>query len=448
MEAPAGRAPVTVPASGGSRVFPSPWLAPLVALVLPLHVLFGSYAWSWLALLFLAWMVERRTLLAARPGCARSLPARLSLGEPESVAITLDNAAAFPVWLRVRDDLPPALSADKQELSAAVPAGGRARVTYEIRPGRRGRHRFGELHVTLRRRFGLCEGLFTYPLVDDVHVYPNTRTNRRYSLAAQLGHLRSLGIYSQRRPGAGGEFEHLREYVTGDPYRDIDWKATAKRLRPVLRVHGEERSQTVLVAVDVGRMMATALTDLTKLDHALQASLLLTHVALRAGDRVGLVLFADDVRAYVPPMRGPSQYRRVLAALHDVEASPTYVDFRRFSEFVLGRMSRRCLIVIFSDLLDESQAGPIGREVGRLRRRHLPVCVTMEDPVPRELSRVAPGSEKEAFARAAAADLLVEREAIKVRLGKAGIGLLEAPAGELAIASVNRYLDIKRRRAL
>jgi uncharacterized protein (DUF58 family) len=260
--------------------------------------------------------------------------------------------------------------------------------------------------------------------------------------------LHSVGVRTVRRGGGGGEFEQLREYVSGDSLREIDWKATAKRNRPVTRVHGQEQSQTVLIALDAGRMMATKLDELAKLDHAIHAALLLAYVALRSGDKVGVVVFADDVLTFVPPNRGRNQYRRILEALATVEASPSYVDFRRLSAFVRARVPRRALLVVFSDLLDDSQALPLAEQAAALRAKHLPLCVTMNDPVADALAFAPATTAQDVYRRAAAAALLEDRDAIRVHLRKSGVGLVEAPAAELAVATVNRYLDIKSRHAL
>ncbi len=251
-----------------------------------------------------------------------------------------------------------------------------------------------------------------------------------------------------RLSGGGGEFEQLREYVAGDAYRDLDWKSTAKRRRPVTRVYEQERSQNVVLMIDAGRMMAPRLGEISKLDHAINAALLLSWVALRKGDRVGLLVFADVVQTFVPPGRGPAQYRRLLDALYRVEAHDTYVDFRRLVEFIQVRVPRRSLLVLFSDLLDDAQATPLVEHATLLRRKHLPVCVTMKDAVAERIAEASVGTVEQAYRRAAAADLLAERSGIKARLLKAAVGLVETPPGELAVATVNRYLDIKARRAL
>jgi uncharacterized protein (DUF58 family) len=255
-------------------------------------------------------------------------------------------------------------------------------------------------------------------------------------------------VHSRRQHGGSGQFEELREYVPGDPFRALDWKASAKRRHPITRVLGREENQTVLLAIDAGRLMAARLDDFTKLDHAINAALMLAWVALRAADRVGLLVFADQVSVFVPPGQGNAQYGRILDAVFAVEAQPTYVDFKRLAQFVRTRVPRRALFVMFSDLLDDSQALPLVAAAPQLRGKHVPLCVTLSDPSALAFARAGVSSSEDAYRRAAAADVLAERAGAKLRLSKAGIGLVEAPAGELAIATVNRYLELKQRQAL
>ena len=413
----------------------------------PAGLLFGL---GYTALLALAAVYEARVLAGALPALARRVEPRLLVGVENQVVLRIQNQTGLNLRATVRDDFPDAFEPDPDAVEApiALAPHARAELRYRVTPKERGRYHFGALHVRLEGLFALGAAIATLPAREAVRVFPNLRGPKRYELAARLGSLHSVGVRTVRRAGGGGEFEQLREYVSGDSLREIDWKATAKRNRPVTRVHGQEQSQTVLIALDAGRMMATKLDELTKLDHAIHAALLLAYVALRSGDRVGVVVFADDVLTFVPPNRGRNQYRRILEALATVEASPSYVDFRRLSAFVRARVPRRALLVVFSDLLDDSQALPLAEQAAALRAKHLPLCVTMNDPVADALAFAPATSAQDVYRRAAAAALLEDRDAIRVHLRKAGVGLIEAPAAELAVATVNRYLDIKSRHAL
>jgi uncharacterized protein (DUF58 family) len=433
---------------------PGSRLAALAVLALPVALMDGGTglgigaAMTFDAALLLGAVLEARGLRRRPLTVERTMDARLVVGLDNRVTLRLHNRSPALLRVVVRDDLPPGWEGQPDELRVDLPAWARREVTYTVRPPRRGLHRFGDLHVRMEGRGRLGAAVVRVAADHESRVYPNILGPARYELLARLGDLRQAGFRSVRALGGGGEFEQLREYVPSDSYRDLDWKATAKRHRPVTRVHQQERSQRVLLCIDAGRMMAMGMGDLTKLDHTVNAALLLAHVALRNGDRVGLVVFADTVRAFVPPRAGPAQYRRILEALFAVEAAETFVDFRRFVEFIQVRVPRRSLLVMFSDLLDEAHAMPLAEHAAMLRRKHLPVCVTMDDPVARGLADAEAPSVDGAYRRAAAADLLADREVVKAHLLKSGVQLVEAPSGELAVETVNRYLELKGRRLL
>jgi len=443
-------------AKGGSKrkMIPGSRLPALAAGGLPLAFFDGGTGMGLgAAILFDAALVagaaiEARGLSRRAPEIERRMDTRLIVGVENTITIRLRNPSDKPIRVRVRDDLPPGWEAEPGELSIDLPGHARRELTYVVVPPKRGKFAFGDLHLRLEGSARLGASIVSVSAGQDARVFPNVLGPRRYELAARLGDLASVGFRSIRQSGGGGEFEQLREYVSGDAYRDLDWKSTAKRQRPVTRVFEQERSQTVLIAIDAGRMMATKLGRISKLDHSINAALLLAWVALRKGDRVGLVVFGDHVHGFVPPGKGQAQYRKLLDALYAAEAEETFVDFRRLVEFVQIRQRKRALLVLFSDLLDEAHAMPLAEHAALLRRRHLPVCVTMHDPVAERLADAAVEDARGAYERAAAADLLAEREHVKAHLSKSGVSLVEAPPGELAVATVNRYLEIKARRAL
>lgn len=419
-----------------------------VALVTGGHVIGAAAALAFDGLLVLGSWLEARSLRKKVPVVERKMAPRLIVGIPNRITLSLHNQGPSPVRVAVRDDLPAGWVADPDELIVELPPWARREAAYSVVPPRRGSFSFGDLHLRLEGPTRLGALVARAGSAGAVRVYPNVLGPRRYELAARLGDLARLGFRSVRTAGGGGEFAHLREYVSGDPYRDLDWKATAKRHKPITRVLAQERAQNVLLCIDAGRMMAARLGAVSKLDHAIDAALLCAWVALRQGDRVGLCVFADEVTSFVPPGRGPGQYRRLLEAAHDVEPRLAFVDFRRLVEVVRVRLPRRSLVVVFTDLLDEDHAQPLVDSAALLRARHLPVCVTMRDEVVTALARAPAPLDEMVYQRAAAADLLIERELLKARLQKVGVGIVEAPAGSLSVATVNRYLEIKARRAL
>jgi len=432
------------------RFVPGPRLAWTLFLIAPLWLC--SEPWRTLAIGFdlgvvaLAWL-ESRLLRARFPELARTLPARLSIGPDDAniVALELRNCSTLRLRGSIRDGAPEGFVCTPAELRFDLPGLAQQRLAYTVDVRRRGRYRFNALHLRLEGPLGLGAVIALQPTAAGTSAYPSPRGPLRYEVALRRGALSGLGIRRARRPGGAGELDQLREYVPGDALRDLAWKASAKRLHPITRVHGQEQSQTVLIALDAGRLMAAPLAGLCKLDHAIHAALLVAWVALRAGDRVGLVVFERDVLQFVPPAHGQAQYRRILESVYAAEASDAYVDFRALASFVRRSVPRRSLLLVFSDLLDESQALPLAAELPKLRPKHLPLCVTLNDPTTVQLASAPVHSIDHVYRRAAASDLVAERALIKRQLTRAGVQVLEASARDLSAETVNRYLEIKQR---
>jgi uncharacterized protein (DUF58 family) len=227
--------------------------------------------------------------------------------------------------------------------------------------------------------------------------------------------------------------------------RDVDWKATARRTRPVTRVMEAERSQTVLIGVDAGRSMAAQVDGLTKLDHAVNAALFLAFVAIRNGDRVGLVVFADGIKSYLAPAAGRAHYRKIVDALYGAKPHLTYVDYLAMFKELNVRLLKRSLLCVFTDFIDEDQAATMVDPMRRLARRHVPLCLSVKDSALQRLLATPPPDAETAFQHAVASELLMDREAMKRKVGRDGVTVVDVEASELSIAAVNKYLEVKGR---
>jgi uncharacterized protein (DUF58 family) len=408
--------------------------------------------WSWVLLLdaFLVALAAIDALLA-RTGALeawRTLPPRLSVGVANKVQLHLVNRGQRALKLALRDDVPAEFTAEPQQLELVAPAGSRIELDYRATPTRRGKHHFGDLHVRVRGPLGLVWHERRFSAAAAVAVYPDLRGASRLLLSGAAIDLVNLGLRQLRRDGRGSEFARLRDYAQGDPVREVDWKATARRGKPVTRVMESERSQSVLICVDAGRSMAARVDGLTKLDHAVNAALYLAFVALREGDRVGLAIFADEVKAYLAPAAGRTQYRKIVDALYSAKPALTYVDYLALFKELNVRLNRRSLLCLFTDLLDEEQASTLALPFRRLAHRHLPICLSVQDTALEALLRTPPPSPEEAYQQAVASELLTEREQLKAAIGQEGVQMIDVHPEQLSLAAVNRYLDIKARGAL
>jgi uncharacterized protein (DUF58 family) len=278
-----------------------------------------------------------------------------------------------------------------------------------------------------------------------VRVYPDITAVHKYALLARKGMLFELGIRQVRLAGRGTEFESLRDYLPGDTYRDVDWKATARRNRPVVRTYEVERSQTVVLAVDAGRLMTPVVEGMSKLDRAVNAALLLAYLGIEAEDQVGLLVFARDVQAYLPPRKGRRQFGAILEALYSVEGRVEEPDYARALRFLASKLGKRSLVVLWTDLAGTDPSRRLLGVLDTLTPRHLPLVVTQRNRFLEQLASGAPAGEEAVFESAVAEGVLRDKDAALRTLTSQGSLALDVFPEDLSVASVNRYLSIKAR---
>jgi uncharacterized protein (DUF58 family) len=390
-------------------------------------------------------LLDRRLAQRVRIEVGRHPKGRLHLGAHNRVVVRLKNLLPRSARLALRDDAPHGFEVEGERLELTLDPFAVVTREYTARPSKRGRFQFGDVYVRAFGPLGLCAVERRFPCALEARVYPDMRGASRLLLATAARDLQSLGLRQLRRDGAGSEIARLREYVQGDSLRDVDWKATARRSKPVTRVHETERSQTLILCVDAGRTMAAQVDAHTRLDYAVNAALFLAFVAIGNGDRVGVVVFADGVRSFLPPAAGRSQYRRIVDTLYGAEAALTFVDYHALFRELSMRAVKRSLVAIFTDLIDEEQARSLVAPLHRMARRHVPLCITLRDQGIESLIRQRPQQPEDAFRQAAALELLEEREGLKSLIARDGVQLVDAAPKDLTVAAVNRYLEVKRR---
>lgn len=379
----------------------------------------------------------------------RTLPPRLQVGVVNRIAVEAVNSGGRAALVQVKDDVPADFTAEPELLSHRVSAQSRARMHYRATPNKRGKFEFGDVHVRVRGPFGFMWHERVVPAKTTVSVFPDMRGASRLLLADAALDMVNLGLRMLRRDGRGSEFARLRDYAQGDSVREVDWKATARRSRPVTRVMESERSQTILIGVDAGRSMAAQVEGLTKLDHAVNAALFLAFVAIRNGDRVGLVVFADGVKHYLAPNAGRAQYRKIVDALYSARPHLTYVDYLALFKELNVRLLRRSLLCVFTDFIDEDQAATMVDPLRRLARRHVPLCLSVKDTALATLLSTPPPDAETAFQHSVASELLLEREQMKRRIAQGNVvQMIDVNPDELSLAAVNKYLEIKARGTL
>jgi len=370
---------------------------------------------------------------------------KLSLGAENRIEIRVRNRGPLAQALIVKDDPPPAFVTERRVFSLNVAPYAQGAVAYHTRPLARGRYAFGSLHVRGRSRLGLSYWQRRFPAPAEVAVYPNLLEVRRYQLLARADRLRQGGFRLLRRLGERTEFESLREYTPDDEYRSIDWKATARRRRPISRQYELERSQTVILMIDAGRMMSTLVGDLSRLDYALNAALMFAYVAIERDDAVGLIAFSDEVKAFVPPRKGHRQVGLITEALYDLQPALVEPDYAEAFMTLSARARKRALVVCFTDLVDVDASSRLLGHLTALAPHHLPLLITLRDRELLQAAQRAPMDVTETYQRALAAQVLQDRETALAVLRQRGVMVLDALPEQLTVAAVNEYLGLKAR---
>ena len=423
----------------------------LAAALVPSALAVASPTFGWLALALDVAVVALCAVDFLRAPRASDVEARrevepiLRSGVDNAVHLELTCRRDAPVRGELRDECPVEVEVHGHRQHFSLAPGPRpARLTYTVRPPVRGDLRFGDLHVRLMGPLGLCARQVRLPAAQTVKVYPDLTALTKEALElARASEAPAERV--QRRPGEGREFESLREYRNGDDYRTIDWKASARRARTMVRVYQPERNQPVLLLLDCGRHMAGKVDGRRKLDHAVDAALRMAKVGLDAGDLVGVLAFASDVRAYLPPRKGREHLRLLTEALYRAEAALEESDYGRAYDFAFARSSRRSLVVLFTDLVDPDASGTLVARTLMLRPRHLPVVASLLDEDLQAAATGVPHTPQDAYTRQAAARLEDEYRRTAVTLRDSGVLVVRAPARGFGAAAINTYLHVKAR---
>jgi uncharacterized protein (DUF58 family) len=417
-----------------------------------------SLAWNFPGLTYAVFILDTLLIAAAvtdyflsrklldEVGFRREFDKRFAIGDATRVSVMVDNDSPQRLRLKIKDEYPPdMLLQETRETDVTLGPFATAEFFYHIKPNKRGSYEFGRIAVRYLSRFGLvwCQASIGEP--QRVKVYPNMRRAREMELKA-LGARSFLAIQRRAvRRGEGREFESMRDYVRGDELRHISWTATARRSKLTTRQYQIERDQTVIIALDAGRLMTGRIGDETKFDTAIHASLALMSACARAGDNCGLVVFGRRVRKYLPPKRGIEHIDAVLEALYDLEPELIEPSYARGFQFIASNLKKRSFVVILTDLVDKDSSKELITSLRLLRPRHLPLVVTIGDRDLNTLVSRQPADIKEVFTQSAAEEIIHGRESALRLVETLGGLALDVTAQTLAPKLLETYLKVKER---
>ncbi len=400
-------------------------------------------------ILALLLVIDQATLLGnADLRATRLMQKTASIGKPHSARITLMNYSKRSWHVHVKDDYVQELNPAPSIHLVDIKSRQSIELEYTMRPTKRGVYQFENIYL---RRFSLLRFWSRYQTIKvpgELHVYPDMQQLAEYAILARTNRLSLIGVRRTRRVGQDNNFERLRDYNQDDNFKHIDWRSTGRRNKLTVKQFQSDQSQRVMFLLDCGRMMTNEHNDLSMVDHALNAILMLSYVALAQGDSVGMMAFSNQVHSFVPMRSGKSQMNRLIHAGFDrfPEFVPTRFD-QAFLHFT-NNCRRRSMVFLITNVVDEVSAGEVSNYLSSLTRSHLPVLALMRDYRVFNSADNPDENEEVLYRSAAAANILLWRADIIRKMQRSGILAIDAFPEELTSPMVNQYLEAKAKHLL
>jgi uncharacterized protein (DUF58 family) len=403
-----------------------------------------------LVFLLIAVIVDTVFLYSKKEGITaqREVPERFSNGDQNKVLLYFTNQFSFNTQLTVIDELPPQFQARDWKRRFPVKAGEQMALQYEVEPKERGEYHFGNtnvqvsgvLHLVKRRYF------FIHPQV--VKVYPSFVQMRRFQLMAVSNTVQQSGVKRVRKLGHSLEFEQIKEYVMGDDYRTINWKATARRGDFMVNNYTDERSQPIYCLISKGRVMKMPFEGMTLLDYAINASLVISNIALQKQDKAGLIAFGKTLDTFLPADKKPTQINAIMEALYRQQTDFSEPDFEKLFSAVRNRITHRSLLILFTNFETYESLERELPNLKRLAHYHLLMVVFFENTELRQLTEGKAQTTEDIYIKTIAEKYRNEKKLIVKELRANGILSVLTTPEQLSIKLLNKYLELKNRQRI
>ena len=423
--------------------------AMLVTIVLALGQVWSPlfYVGASLLVLFGLLLVADIVLLWTRRGftATRQCSSRFSNGDDNPVSLQVENNYPFAIKLNIIDEIPYIFQRRDLDFTMRLQAGEKGTVDYTLRPTKRGVYGFGYIRGFVSSPIGLVQRRFTCDKPTDVAVYPSYLMLNKYEFLALSHNLTEMGIKRIRRVGNNTEFEQIKSYVQGDDYHHINWTASARTHQLMVNVYTDERSQQIINVIDKGRIMQQAFGGMTILDYAINASLVLSYVALHRDDKAGIITFAEKLGDFVKPDRSPTQMNDILECLYRQTTDFAESDYSSLVVNVNHLVGRRSLLVLYTNFFDYTSMLRQLPYLRQLNSRHRLLVVFFIDEERREFINQQPHSIKDYYEHSIAEKIDHEQNLIINTLRQYGIYSLLTLPQNLSVNVINRYLEMKSR---
>lgn len=372
-------------------------------------------------------------------------PEKLSNGDDNPIRISLENYYPFKISIRVIDEIPHQFQKRDASFYRTLGAGESSEITYSLRPVKRGEYSFGALNVYVSSPLQLFSRRFVFSVDKLVPVYPSYLQMRKYELLAISNRLTETGIKKIRRIGHNMEFEQIKEYVSGDDYRTINWKATARKSQLMVNHYQDEKSQQVYSLIDKGRVMQMPFEGLTLLDYAINASLVISNIAIRKSDKAGLLTFQDKISTFLSAGKTSNQMPRILETLYNQKTAYRESDYGSVYTFVRRKITQRSLLLLFTNF---ESIYSLERQLPYLRNlasQHLVVVIFFENTEMRSLISGDAPDLRTVYHKAIAERFSYEKRLIVKELKGHGIHAVLTAPQDLTVNTINKYLELKAR---
>lgn len=375
----------------------------------------------------------------------RTVPEKLSNGDVNLIGLWVENRYAFPVAAEIIDELPFQFQKRDFSIRAHIASGERKDMAYTVRPVERGEYHFGALNIFAATSLRLTVRRYRFAASAVAPVYPSIMQMKKYDLFAVSNRLVETGIKKIRRIGASMEFDQIRRYITGDDYRKINWKATARKSDLMVNQFRDERSQHVYSVIDLGRAMKMPFNGMTLLDYAINAGLVISNVAIRREDRAGIITFSDRIGAILPASREHAQMFRILELLYNCRTGFREPNYELLYAEITRKVGRRSLLLLYTNFETLSSLRRNLNFLAMLARRHVLVVIFFLNT---ELGRyldAAAGSVEEIYIKTIAEKFAFEKKQIVKELDRHGIHSMLTSPEHLTVNTINTYLELKSR---
>jgi uncharacterized protein (DUF58 family) len=375
----------------------------------------------------------------------RSMLDKLSNGDLNEVQLYLENHYLFTATITVIDELPIQFQLRDLNFKLKLEPGERKTLSYTVRPVKRGEYLFGAINIYVRNPIGLIQKRYRFSEDMNVPVYPSFMQMRKYEILAISNQITTNGIKKIRRIGSNAEFDQVKEYVQGDSYRTINWKATSRKNKLMVNQYQDEKSQPVYSVIDMGRVMRMPFEEMSLLDYAINASLVISNIALLKQDKAGIITFSNKVQSILPAERRNAQLHKILELLYNQKTGYQESDFEKLYITIRRKVNHRSLLLLYTNF--ETLAG-MERQLKYLRRlskEHLLVVIFFENTELRDFIHQKATTTEDVYNKVIAEKFAYEKRVIVKELERHGIHSILTDPQKLSVNTINKYMELKAR---